>query len=114
MSRAGMVLKAAKAMFLGECGAPVALNRGVAAATLTEEDAWKDADEFAREIYLRLANAAYVSFGATVRELQSISRGACLCRKELHRDSRNVKYRDTDSVVVNSEHCSTCGGSHGP
>lgn len=104
VTRTDMVLKAARAMYHNACQP----------TNLTEDDAWHDADETCREIYIAYANQAYVSFGATFRELLSVARGSCLCRKELQRDSRDIKYRDTDSIVITTQWwCSTCGGYHG-
>lgn len=101
MTRTGMVLKAARAMYQKACE-PL---------QMTEDEAWHDANESSREVYVQLAFVALSSFTATVRELGHVSVGSCICREELHRSPNHVVYSDRDSIVVHrGSECQTCGG----
>jgi hypothetical protein len=92
-----MVFKAAKHMYHGILG-PGIIDK------ITEDEAWRDADEFTKQEYAHLAWLAWQRLMHGVPELGTISVGACRC--EDNGVIGEAKYFENQS----SPNCNTCGG----
>lgn len=99
MTRARLVLQAARKMY-----------HRMTTDVLSEDDAWKDADNSVRAGYIKMALACYKSIASSVLELHAVPFGGCVCRGELGRPGIGTIYMDWDCTFAGVNECRTCGG----